>query len=99
MGWAIIHGIALLYEAVRGIEGMGRGDVKLMAMIGAFLGVRLTLLVLLLGSVIGSLFGVFLIVWVWLKRLARRRRTHSGEAACVLRRRAWEAPHLCLPHF
>ncbi len=99
LGWAIILGIALLYEAVRGIEGMGRGDVKLMAMIGAFLGVRLTLLVLLLGSVIGSLFGVFLIVWVWLKRLARRRRTHSGEAVSVSRRRAWQSAILIYRNF
>ena len=59
LGAAFIWGIALLYEAVRGVEGMGRGDVKLMALIGAFLGVKLTLLVLLLGSVIGSFFGVF----------------------------------------
>ena len=99
LGWAIILGIALLYEAVRGIEGMGRGDVKLMAMIGAFLGVRLALLVLLLGSVIGSLFGVFLIVWVWLKRLARRRRTHSGEAVSVSRRRAWQSAILIYRNF
>jgi len=99
LGWAIILGIALLYEAVRGMEGMGRGDVKLMAMIGAFLGVRLTLLVLLLGSVIGSLFGVFLIVWVWLKRLARRRRTHSAESLGVSRRRAWQSAILIYRNF
>ena len=46
LGWTIILGIALLYEAIRGIEGMGRGDVKLMGLIGAFLGVKLTLLLL-----------------------------------------------------
>ena len=31
LGAAFIWGVALLYEAVRGVEGMGRGDVKLMA--------------------------------------------------------------------
>ena len=99
LGWAIILGIALLYEAIRGVEGMGRGDVKLMAMIGAFLGVKLTLLVLLLGSVIGSLFGVFLILWVWLKRMARRRRTHASESMSVARSRAWQSAILIYRNF
>jgi leader peptidase (prepilin peptidase)/N-methyltransferase len=99
LGFAIIMGIALLYEAIRGVEGMGRGDVKLMALIGAFLGVKLTLLVLLLGSVIGSLFGLFLIIWVWLKRLARRRRTHRDEPFNAARRRAWQSAILIYRNF
>jgi leader peptidase (prepilin peptidase) / N-methyltransferase len=99
LGFAIILGIALLYEAIRGVEGMGRGDVKLMAMIGAFVGVKLTLLVLLLGSVIGSLFGAFLIVWVWLKRLARRRRTHLSEPLGAARKRAWQSAILIYRNF
>jgi leader peptidase (prepilin peptidase)/N-methyltransferase len=98
LGAAFIWGIALLYEAVRGVEGMGRGDVKLMALIGAFLGVKLTLLVLLLGSVIGSFFGIFLILFVWMKRLARRRR-HSSEAASVSRSRAWSSAILIYRNF
>jgi len=99
LGSAFIWGVALLYEAVRGVEGMGRGDVKLMALIGAFLGVKLTLLVLLLGSLIGSLFGVLLILWVWLKRLLRRRRTHRTEAAGVSRSRAWNSAILIYRNF
>jgi leader peptidase (prepilin peptidase) / N-methyltransferase len=99
LGAAFIWGVALLYEAVRGVEGMGRGDVKLMALIGAFLGVKLTLLVLLLGSVIGSFFGLFLILWVWIKRLLRRRRTHSSEAAGVSRSRAWKSAILIYRNF
>ena len=99
LGSAFIWGVALLYEAVRGVEGMGRGDVKLMALIGAFLGVKLTLLVLLLGSVIGSLFGMFLILWVWLKRLLRRRRTHRSESARVSRSRAWNSAILIYRNF
>jgi leader peptidase (prepilin peptidase)/N-methyltransferase len=43
---------------VRGIEGMGLGDVKMMAMVGAFLGLPLTLLTILLGSVAGSVIGL-----------------------------------------
>jgi len=99
LGSAFIWGVALLYEAVRGVEGMGRGDVKLMALIGAFLGVKLTLLVLLLGSLIGSLFGVLLILWVWLKRLTRRRRTHRTETAGVSRSRAWNSAILIYRNF
>src|SRR5882724_7918133 len=99
LGSAFIWGVALLYEAVRGVEGMGRGDVKLMALIGAFLGVKLTLLVLLLGSLIGSLFGVLLILWVWLKRLVRRRRTHRSEATGVSRSRAWNSAILIYRNF
>ncbi len=99
LGSAFIWGIALLYEALRGVEGMGRGDVKLMAMIGAFLGVKLTLLVLLLGSVIGSIFGVFLILWVWQKRVRRRRRSHGSEAMRVSRSRAWSSAILIYRNF
>ncbi len=36
---------------------MGLGDVKMMAMVGLFLGAKLTLLTLLLGSLVGSLAG------------------------------------------
>lgn len=99
LGAAFIWGVALLYEAVRGVEGMGRGDVKLMGLIGAFLGAELTLLVLLLGSLIGSLFGMFLILWVWLKRLLRRRRTHRGESGGVSRSRAWNSAILIYRNF
>jgi leader peptidase (prepilin peptidase)/N-methyltransferase len=99
LGSAFIWGIALLYEAIRGVEGMGRGDVKLMALIGAFLGVELTLVVLLLGSVIGSFFGIFLILSVWVKRLMRRRRTHAAEAAKVSRSRAWSSAILIYRNF
>lgn len=99
LGAAFILGIALLYEAVRGVEGMGRGDVKLMAMIGAFIGVKLTLLVLLLGSVIGSFFGVFLILWVWQKRLRRRRRSHGAETMAISRSRAWSSAILIYRNF
>ncbi|HZD08546.1 MAG TPA: prepilin peptidase, partial [Candidatus Limnocylindrales bacterium] len=99
LGSAFIWGVALLYEAVRGVEGVGRGDVKLMGLIGAFLGVKLTLLVLLLGSLIGSFFGVFLILWVWLKRMVRRRRAHRAEAGSVSRSRAWNSATLIYRNF
>lgn len=46
-----------LYEKVRHREGLGFGDVKLIAMVGAFLGLRGALLTLILGSLAGSVVG------------------------------------------
>jgi leader peptidase (prepilin peptidase)/N-methyltransferase len=47
-----------IYFRVRGEEGMGFGDVKMLAMIGAFLGWKLMLLTLVLASFIGSFIGL-----------------------------------------
>ncbi len=47
-----------LFEKLRHKEGLGFGDVKMMAMIGAFSGVRGALLTLVVGSVLGSVIGV-----------------------------------------
>jgi leader peptidase (prepilin peptidase)/N-methyltransferase len=53
--------VALLYKALRGREGMGMGDVKLMALVGAFLGWKGTLLTVILGSAVGLVVGAFII--------------------------------------
>jgi leader peptidase (prepilin peptidase)/N-methyltransferase len=50
--------LAELYYRIRGEEGMGMGDVKMLAMIGAFLGWKLMLLTLVLSSLVGALVGV-----------------------------------------
>ncbi|RPI50401.1 MAG: prepilin peptidase [Acidobacteria bacterium] len=50
-----------VYFRVRHEEGMGFGDVKMLAMIGAFLGWKLMLLTLILSSFIGSIVGVIVI--------------------------------------
>ncbi|MBZ5592111.1 MAG: prepilin peptidase [Acidobacteriia bacterium] len=50
-----------LFEKLRHKEGLGLGDVKMMAMFGAFLGLRATLLTLILGSVAGSILGLIYI--------------------------------------
>jgi len=57
IGGGIPFSIAWVYERVRGIEGLGMGDVKMLAMIGAFLGWQLTLLTLVLASLAGSMVG------------------------------------------
>lgn len=97
-GAGFILGVALLYEAARNVEGMGMGDVKLMGMIGAFIGVKLTLLVLLLGSLIGSLFGGALMLTVWRRRLARRR-ARGAEPPAQARARAWQSARLLFRNF
>lgn len=50
-----------LYRFVRAREGMGVGDVKLLAMIGAFLGFELTIATLLIAVLLGSVGGLLLI--------------------------------------
>jgi leader peptidase (prepilin peptidase)/N-methyltransferase len=57
LGGGIPYAIAWTYEKVRGHEGLGMGDVKMLAMIGAFLGWPLMLLSLVLASFTGSLVG------------------------------------------
>jgi leader peptidase (prepilin peptidase)/N-methyltransferase len=57
-GGGILFAIAEAYYRLRGIEGLGMGDVKMLAMIGAVLGWPLMLLTLVLASFVGSLVGL-----------------------------------------
>ena len=57
LGGGILFGLGELWYRLRGVEAMGFGDVKMMAMVGLFFGVKLTVLTLLLGSLLGSLIG------------------------------------------
>ncbi|HWF88366.1 MAG TPA: prepilin peptidase [Pyrinomonadaceae bacterium] len=52
MGWT--------WEKLRGIEAMGLGDVKMMFMVGAYLGWRLTILTIFVGVLSGSIIGILL---------------------------------------
>jgi leader peptidase (prepilin peptidase)/N-methyltransferase len=61
VGAGLILSIALAYKAARKVEGMGGGDVKLMAMIGAFLGWQMVFAVLFLAAFAGSVYGVILL--------------------------------------
>ena len=54
----LVYGAYLL---IRKKEGLGMGDVTMMLMVGAYLGPLRTLLVLILASFSGALFGVYLI--------------------------------------
>jgi leader peptidase (prepilin peptidase) / N-methyltransferase len=58
LGGGVLFVIGEAYYRVRGIDGLGMGDVKMLAMIGAFLGWRLTLVTLIFASFTGALVGV-----------------------------------------
>lgn len=60
LGGGVLWAIAEIYVRVRGIEGMGMGDVKMLGMIGAFLGPWLMLLTLVISSFAGAVTGVAL---------------------------------------
>lgn len=57
-GGGTLWAIAEVYYRVRGQEGLGMGDVKMLGMIGAFLGWKLVLLTLVLASLSGTIVGV-----------------------------------------
>jgi len=61
IGGGVLYAIAEIYYRLRHEEGLGMGDVKMLAMIGAFLGWQLTLMTLAMASVVGSIVGVAII--------------------------------------
>ena len=75
-GSFLLWSVAAVYKRVRGREGMGMGDVKMMAMAGAFLGVRGAFLTILLGTLLGTIVGIIIIVVLyaagWRRKLAER---------------------------
>jgi len=61
VGAGVLYGLAEIYYRVRHEEGLGMGDVKMLAMIGAFIGWKLTLVALMIASLAGSVIGLLLI--------------------------------------
>jgi leader peptidase (prepilin peptidase) / N-methyltransferase len=59
-GAGLFYAVARIFSRLRHKEGLGFGDVMLMGMIGAFLGIPLTYLTILLGSLAGSLVAICL---------------------------------------
>jgi len=62
-GGGMLWSIAEVYYRLRKEEGLGMGDVKMLAMIGAFLGWKLMLLTLVLASFSGSIVGVIVMMF------------------------------------
>ncbi|MGE5700647.1 MAG: prepilin peptidase [Deltaproteobacteria bacterium] len=59
LGGGILYATASAYEKIAGREGMGGGDVKLIAMIGAFIGWKGALFTIFIGSILGVAGGLF----------------------------------------
>ena len=62
LGGGVLYGLAWLYLKTRSREGMGMGDVKMMAMVGAFVGWRGAFVTLFVGSLLGSLVGLLMVL-------------------------------------
>lgn len=88
VGASFLNGIGAAYFRWRGVEGMGFGDVKLMAMMGAFLGLRLTIFTMMTASLAGSVYGLWTVLAVWVKR-TQRRKNRFHEPASAARKNAW----------
>ena len=80
LGGGSLLGVAWAYQLLTGREGMGGGDVKLLAMVGAFLGWPAIPVALFFASLAGSLVGLLLMI----------KRQADGKSALPF------APFLCL---
>ena len=68
-GAGILWLVAILYRRIRKIEGLGFGDIKMMALVGAFLGWRYAWLTIFIGSLLGAVVGS---LYIFLSHLDRR---------------------------
>jgi leader peptidase (prepilin peptidase) / N-methyltransferase len=87
VGAGLILAIAGLYKATRKVDGMGGGDVKLMAMIGAFLGWQMVFAVLFIAATAGSVYGIYVM-----------KRAH-GDGKTAVAFGSFLAPAACLMLF
>ena len=68
LGGGLLFAVGELYRWLRGKEGMGMGDVKLLAMIGSFLGWEGMVFTLFFGSILGAVGGIILGLLDWQPR-------------------------------
>lgn len=60
LGAVLFHGVGWTYQKLTGRQGLGGGDVKLLALIGAFLGIQAIPVVILVSATLGSVVGLIL---------------------------------------
>jgi leader peptidase (prepilin peptidase) / N-methyltransferase len=61
-GGGFLYAIAVAYELITKREGMGGGDIKLLAMMGGFLGWKSLLFIVFVSSLVGALVGITIVV-------------------------------------
>ena len=74
--WAISAG----YEKFSGKIGLGMGDVKLVAMLASFLGLEAALGILIVGSLVGIVYGIAIMAW---QKTGRATRIPFGPALAI----------------
>ncbi len=97
LGASFIYGAGAIYLRWRGMEGMGFGDVKLIAMVGSFLGMKLTIFTIFAASLTGSLFGLTTVLVVWRKRKLRFMRRPANVPAP--RRSPWQSAQMVYRYY
>ncbi len=97
IGAGVIYGIAFFWKLLRGYEGMGMGDVKLMAMVGAFLGATRTLIIMFTASILGSAIGGIVVLIVYYRRRKRYVRAMGADAGSKRAQRAALVAYRFLP--
>ena len=95
LGAFFIYAVGEIYFRLRHVEGMGFGDVKLMAMVGAFLGAKLALFTIFTGAVLGTIFGLITTIAVWRKRIQRRKKRQENNVLA----RSWTSARLMLRYY
>jgi leader peptidase (prepilin peptidase) / N-methyltransferase len=81
LGGGLLFAVGELYRWLRGKEGMGMGDVKLLAMIGSFLGWEGMVFTLFFGSILGAVGGIILGLLDWQPGSAEIRAQLAEEIA------------------
>jgi leader peptidase (prepilin peptidase)/N-methyltransferase len=76
LGFAIFYGMAWAYSVFAGRQGLGGGDIKLLAMLGAFLGPAGVLATIVISSISGSVIGIG---WGLSQKLRARRADSAQE--------------------